>query len=71
MSIVATHFNKPGKIERWYNNLHAGNFRFKVDDKGTSLENLYLLERGEGCNIGKTIAKQRGLLDLINAIIGR
>jgi DNA mismatch repair ATPase MutS len=70
-SIVATHFNKPGKIERLYKDLHAGNFRFKVEDKGTSLENFHLLEHGEGCNIGKTIAKQRGLLDLVNALTVR
>ena len=70
-SIVATHFNSPIQIEKKYKDLHAGNFRFKVEDKGTSLENFHLLEHGEGCNIGKTIAKQRGLLDLINAITGR
>ena len=70
-SIVATHFKSPKKIPGRDKHLHAGNFRFKIVDNGTSLKNLHLLEHGEGDNLGKIIAKQRGLLDLINAIIGR
>ena len=65
-SFVATHFKSPKKIPGRDKHLHAGNFRFKIVDKGTSLENLHLLERGEGDNLGKIIAKQRGLLDLID-----
>ena len=65
-SFVATHFKSPKKIPGRDKHLHAGNFRFKIVDNGTSLENLHLLERGEGDNLGKIIAKQRGLLDLID-----
>jgi len=65
-SFVATHFKSPKKIPGRDKHSHAGNFRFKIVDKGTSLENLHLLERGEGDNLGKIIAKQRGLLDLID-----
>lgn len=65
-SIVATHFKSPRKIPGRDKHSHAGNFRFKIVDNGTSLENLHLLEHGEGDNLGKIIAKQRGLLDLID-----
>ena len=65
-SFVATHFKSPKKIPGRDKHLHAGNFRFKIVDKGTSLENLHLLEHGEGDNLGRIIAKQRGLLDLID-----
>ena len=65
-SIVATHFKSPKKIPGRDKHLHAGNFRFKIVDNGTSLENLHLLEHGEGDNLGRIIAKQRGLLDLID-----
>ena len=65
-SFVATHFSSPRKIPGRDKHLHAGNFRFKIVDNGTSLKNLHLLEHGEGDNLGKIIAKQRGLLDLID-----
>lgn len=65
-SFVATHFKSPKKIPGRDKHLHAGNFRFKIVDNGTSLENLHLLEPGEGGNLGKIIAKQRGLLDLVD-----
>lgn len=65
-SFVATHFKSPKKIPGRDKHLHAGNFRFKIVDNGTSLENLHLLEPGEGGNLGKIIAKQRGLLDLLD-----
>ena len=65
-SFVATHFKSPKKIPGRDKHSHAGNFRFKIVDNGTSLENLHLLERGQGDNLGKIIAKQRGLLDLID-----
>ncbi len=65
-SIVATHFKSPKKIPGRDKHSHAGNFRFKIVDNGTSLENLHLLEPGEGDNLGKIIAKQRGLLDLLD-----